>query len=153
MIPIENEKRIDWNAIKTEYLTGNISQRKLAEKYGVSFPTLRDRAKREKWLQRVDAERDKIVDRTLQKTADAVADNAVIAERLKKKILLRLERIEEKYPLDATEVRMRKGDSTAIYRIKDITGAFRDITGDMQMGGDAANELLQSLIDLERRMA
>ena len=111
------------------------------------------RATREGWAKLRAETYGKTAAKAQQKTADAVADNAVIAERLKKKILLRLERIEEKYPLDATEVRMKQGNSVAIYRIRDITGAFRDITGDMQMNGDAANELLQSLIDLERRMS
>lgn len=40
MIPIEETKRIDWNAIRAEYIGGGISQRKLAKKYGVSDTTL-----------------------------------------------------------------------------------------------------------------
>ena len=40
VIPIEETKRIDWNAIRAEYIGGGISQRKLAKKYGVSDTTL-----------------------------------------------------------------------------------------------------------------
>ena len=40
---------IDWNAIKTEYVTGNISTQRLAEKYGISVNTLRKRSTKESW--------------------------------------------------------------------------------------------------------
>ena len=40
---------MDWRAIKTEYITGNISMRELAEKHNVPFRTLRNRAQEEQW--------------------------------------------------------------------------------------------------------
>ena len=40
---------MDWNKIKAEYIAGGTSYRKLTEKYGVSFSTLRGIAEREKW--------------------------------------------------------------------------------------------------------
>ena len=40
---------MDWKEIKAEYIVGDTSYRKLAEKHGVSFSTLRGIAKREKW--------------------------------------------------------------------------------------------------------
>jgi hypothetical protein len=40
---------VDWNKIKAEYIAGGTSYRKLAEKHGVSFSTLRGIAEREKW--------------------------------------------------------------------------------------------------------
>lgn len=43
----------------------------------------------------------------------------------------RLKRIEAKYPLDATEVRSRNGNSTAIFRLRDLTAAYKDLTEDM----------------------
>lgn len=42
---------MDWQAIKTEYIAGNTSYRKLAEKYKVSFSTLRKIAAKEQWTQ------------------------------------------------------------------------------------------------------
>lgn len=41
----------DWLKIKTEYITAKeqISYRKLAEKYNVSFNTLKDKAKKDSW--------------------------------------------------------------------------------------------------------
>ena len=84
-----------------------------------------------------------------QKTAEAAADNATLAADIKHRLLERLRRIEAKYPLDATEVRSRNGNSTAIFRLRDLTAAYKDLTEDMPMA-QAPNELLQSLFDLER---
>lgn len=39
----------DWAAIREEYITGDIGQRTLAKKHGVSYYTLKDRAERDKW--------------------------------------------------------------------------------------------------------
>lgn len=42
---------MDWKAIKSEYIAGGISYRKLADKYGISFSTLKRRAALEKWYE------------------------------------------------------------------------------------------------------
>ena len=150
MIPIASEKRVDWNAIRAEYIGGNISQRKLAAKYGIPVDPLLKRANREHWNQDREKTRNMAATKAQQKTAEAAADNATLAQDIKHKLLLRLKRIEEKYPLDATEVRTRIGNSTAVYRIRDMTAAYKDLTDNMQLKEDSANALLQSLIDLER---
>ena len=151
MIPIENEKRIDWNAIRAEYIGGGISQRKLAKKYGLTYAALRNKAEIEGWVSlRDDVQRKSNAEAT-QRTAEAAADNATIAADIKKRLLLRLQRIEAKYPFDATEIRTHEGKSTVTFRIKDLTAAYKDITEDIQTGSNATNELLQSLMVLERR--
>ena len=150
VIPIESEKRIDWNAIRAEYIGGGISQRKLAKKHGLTYAALRNKAEIEGWVGlRDDVQRKSNAEAT-QKTAEAAADNAVIAADIKKRLLLRLSHIEQKYPLDATEVRTRQGNSTAVYRIRDLTAAYKDLT-DGIVTGTGNNELLQSLYDMERR--
>lgn len=40
---------MDWEKIKAEYIAGGTSYRKLADKYGVSFSTLRKVAAKEHW--------------------------------------------------------------------------------------------------------
>lgn len=40
---------MDWNKLKAEYIAGGISYRKLADKYGVSFNTLKTIAIKGKW--------------------------------------------------------------------------------------------------------
>ena len=41
----------EWKRIKAEYIAGNTSYRRLAEKYSVSFSTLRKIAAKEQWTQ------------------------------------------------------------------------------------------------------
>ena len=153
MIPIEDKKRIDWNAIRAEYIGGGISQRKLAAKHGIKYQLLRDRSIAEGWVDMREAAQSKSIAKAEQKTAEAAAENATIAADMKKRLLLRLSRIEQKYPFDATEIRTHEGKSTVIFRIRDLTAAFKDLTEDIQAGSNATNELLQSLLDLERRTA
>ena len=151
MIDIEEgNKRIDWNAIYAEYIGGGISQRKLAAKYDISVDILLKKANREHWKDDREKASNKAATKAQQKIAVAVADNATIAEDLKKRLLLRLKRIEEKYPMDATEVRTRQGNNTAIFRIRDLTAAYKDLTENMQINDSAENELLASLMQLER---
>ena len=71
------KKTVDWIKVKTEYVTTGISQRKLAEKYGISFNTLKDRANREKWNDEKNIARNKITTDTQRKTIDVIVDKEV----------------------------------------------------------------------------
>lgn len=64
----------DWLKIRSEYINGNISYRKLAEKHGVSFSTLQEKASKEKWFDKKKAQQVKIEEKTRQKTAEKLAE-------------------------------------------------------------------------------
>ena len=153
MIPIDNkENRIDWNAIRAEYISGGISYRKLCEKYGCSFMTLKTKAKKEGWTSlRTQAEHSAIT-KSVERAADKAADNATLSAEILRSLLLRLKRIEEKYPFDATEIRTQNGKNTVVFRLRDLTSAYKELTENIQTGDKASNELLQSLMDLERKV-
>jgi len=70
----------DWLAIKAEYCSTNISYRKIAEKYGISFNTLKDRAIREGWKEQRDTTHNKIATTTQQKIVVKVSNHE--ADRL-----------------------------------------------------------------------
>ena len=80
MILIADSKKPNWNAIRAEYIAGNIGQRKLAVKYGVSVNTLIKKANKEKWADQRNATYNECTAVVQQKTASAVADNAVKLE-------------------------------------------------------------------------
>lgn len=61
-------RKVNWEQIKTEYVTGDISYRKLAEKYGVSRATLQLRAKREEWFNQREKLRAKVMAKAIQKS-------------------------------------------------------------------------------------
>nr|DAI35530.1 MAG TPA: Protein of unknown function (DUF1804) [Caudoviricetes sp.] len=65
---------VDWLKIRNDYINGGGSYRKLAEKYSVSFATLRDRAIKENWKSARDRQRNKVVTKTEQKTAEKIAE-------------------------------------------------------------------------------
>ena len=146
MIPIEETKRVDWNAIRAEYIGGGISQRKLAKKYGVSDTTLMKKANAEGWYKLREKAESKSTAQAQQKTANAVAENAVIAAELKKKLLLRLARIEAKYPFDATEIKTHEGKNTVIFKIRDLTAAYKDLTDDLPKTEGDANVPIRELL-------
>ena len=151
MIQIEKDtERVNWKKIKAEYLAGDISYRKLADKYGVSIDTLERRAKREEWVNERKETYGKITakarQKIVEKTAETMADNAAIAADIKRSLLLRLQRIEQKYPFDATEVRARQDKNVVIYRIRDLTAAYRELTADIPTEDGAS--LLASADDM-----
>ena len=71
---------VNWNKIRSEYINGNISYRKLAEKHGISESNLMARAAKEKWFEKRKEQRSKIQAKTEQKTAEILAEKE--AQRL-----------------------------------------------------------------------
>lgn len=145
MFPIEN--RIDWNAIRAEYIGGGISQRKLAAKHGVSFNTLKDIANKEGWHDSREQARNKATTTAQQKVASSAAENAVIAARIQKALLLKIERAVNKMPMDATEVKVVDGQKTVVFRLRDLASSYKDMTENVKQQEDsdtlkAAKELL-----------
>lgn len=127
---------MDWSKLKREYIAGGTSYRKLAEKYGVSFSTLRKVAAKEGWTEL----RDKARAKADTKLTDLISDQQ--AERYKRlqdvtdMLLDNLETIVTRVTLD--EMVLDK------YTLKQITGALKDIK-------DIQN--IKSGLDLEEQRA
>lgn len=114
-----------WKQIKSEYIAGGTSYRKLAAKYGVSFSTLKEIARREKWTdlrEQVQNKADtKFVDMVGEKQAVRSAKIIDVADKL-------LDKISE--TIDACEVidsQSLKHFTSALKDIKDIKGIKSDI--------------------------
>ena len=143
----------DWNRIRAEYVAGGISQRQLAKKHDVPFSTIQKRSHREKWKSARDSARIIVAENVLQKTADKAADNATLAKDMQRKLLILLNDIIDAFPANCTEYRFTEGAEVHVWRLTDITRAFRELTADM--GLDIKEEsrgilLLRSLLELER---
>ena len=140
---------MSWRKIKAEYVAGGISQRKLAEKHGVPFGTLQKRARVEKWNSTRKTAEDKAVEKVTQKTAEAVADNAVTLERIKSKLLAKLEGMVDNYPATkAAEIKYKTKATETIYRMKDIAAVYAALEDKTQKGQSADMEDLSPLADL-----
>lgn len=64
---------VDWQTIKTEYITTDISYRKLGQKHGVNSTTISVRGKAEGWVEERKRFRRKTLAKTLEKSSDREA--------------------------------------------------------------------------------
>ena len=173
MVTIADENRVkaktDWDAIRAEYIAGGISYRELARKHNASEAYLMRKACREHWKQQRDEAVNNGIAISQRKTAEINADRATVASRIKLKLLLRLEKEIDALPeLIGSESRKSTVEKTVgckdkknpkavitekakAYKLKDFTSALKDLTDDMTLENDSGNELLQSLLNLERR--
>ena len=116
---------MNWRKIKAEYIAGGISQRALSEKYGVPFGTLQRRTRKEQWTAKRKAAEEKAIEKVSQKKAEEVADNAVTLERIKQKLLGKLEGMIDAYPdRNVAEMRKKENGALLIYRMKDIAAVY-----------------------------
>ena len=131
------------------------------------------KAHKDHWRKDRDEAVKKGLEKSQQKAASVMADNSTIAARIRTKLLQKLEREIDALPdLIGSETRntileneyltndkgkaignkpLRAKEASKAYKLRDLTAAFKDLTADMQMAESAANPLLQSLYDLERR--
>ena len=136
-------ERIDWSIVRAEYVAGGTSHRKLAKKYGVSATSIGKRSRAEGWAKDREEARRRSCEEVVRKTADIAAENAVRAQRIKTRLLEKLEALMEEQ-LRATEERQYDGADrlVAINRLRDLTAAYKDLTGDMPRP-EAGEEALQ----------
>ena len=143
----------EWRAARADYEAG-LNRKSICEKYGCSYSALNSKIDREHWgktrekvARSVQEKKEKRLTKTIAKTE---ADNATIAADIRTTLLRKLARIAENLPEDATEMKKTSGGITVTRRLRDLTSAYKDLTGDQTSGEQQTNELLQSLIDLER---
>ncbi len=78
---------IDWLKIKAEYINGNITQRELAEKHGVTLRQISNHATAERWVDEREQRRNEISIEIQQeadkKTVDVESEVLVLKSRLK----------------------------------------------------------------------
>lgn len=116
------ECMVDWAAIKTEYITTQISTRDIAKKYGVSHSQIARRSSREKWAQHRETLRNETETLWLQKTAEAVSDvqtdrSVQLMEGGQLSVELLIERLRE----------MKLSGKIKTYEVKAITEALKNV--------------------------
>ena len=144
-------KAVSWRKIKAEYIAGGISQRALAEKYGVSKTIVMRKANKEHWTAKRAAAESKALERVEQKTAEVVADNAVILERVKGKLLAKLETMVDAFPTSgAAEMKIRTKTTETKYSMRDIAAVYAALEQKTQNGKAVDIEDLSPLSELLR---
>ena len=141
---------MSWRKIKAEYIAGGISQRKIAAKYDVPFGTLQKRARVEKWNTKRQKAEDATVEKVTQKTVEEVADNAVMLQRIKAKLLRKLDSMVEAYPdANAAEIKHKTKSTEIIYRMRDIAAVYAALE-DKTVKASVDIEDLSPLVELLR---
>ena len=116
---------IDWQAIKTEYITTNTSYRKLAEKYGVSRVQIGNVGRDEKWVELRRQHLDRAVTKTVAAVERAHANRAKKMQTVADKLLKRIEAmVDDEKPLDTKAIRAL---TAAVKDLKEIQGVKSEL--------------------------
>lgn len=133
----KNRKGPDWNRIKAEYLKGGISYRDLASKHGVSFDTLKDRAKRESWSDLRDETHHRITTKTQQKIADsASSDGGALDLEEARRILAKLAR-DDKTPPQSRIAALKLAGDWSRWSTPTSAGGLSDALAELRARRDA----------------
>ena len=114
---------MDWKRIKAEYIAGGTSYRKLAEKYGVSFNTLKTRAKEEQWYYLREQKEHKTTTKIVETLSDKDAEKAVDIIDVANKLLGKISELMDAIPLDTQSM---KHLTSALKDLKEIKGFKSD---------------------------
>lgn len=110
---------MDWIAIKNEYVTTSISYRKLAEKYGIPFSTLKCQAMKDKWFQQREQYRHKVETKSIAKAEAKAVDYKSTLYALAFKVAKQLS--------DMTDNNSVESLAAMGIKPRDITGAIKDL--------------------------
>ena len=109
-----------WDKIKTEYITDeSASYRKLAKKYGISYTSIGDRARKEGWAEEREQFRNKTLSKTLSAISAGQANRAARLQTVADKLLNKIEAAVDNFDMNELLV-----DKQAL---RQITGALKDI--------------------------
>lgn len=115
---------IDWQAIKTEYITTNTSYRKLAEKYGVGYQAICHKSRDEGWIAMREQHKNDTTTKTLEIISQQEANRAAKIYSVSDKLLRKIEAMADRQGIMPKDVRSLVG---AVKDLKDILGVKSDL--------------------------
>ena len=110
----------DWQAIKTEYITTQISYRALEKKYGINYKVIADKGKKEGWSQLRSQHKDKTLTKTLDAVSKKQVDRAAKLISVADLLLNKVQSIVEDHPELLVNTQSIKNLSGVLKDIKDI---------------------------------
>lgn len=120
---------IDWKAIKAEYVTTTLSQKKIAAKYNIPLSTVRERALREKWADLRKQSCSKVVAKSIELAEEKQIDCKTILYDLALSMARKLTDFVDNHSVV----------DMAVLQIKprDITGAIKDLQDSLHIKSEA----------------
>lgn len=111
---------VDWQAIKTEYITTETSYRKLAQKYGVSYNAIGNRSRDENWQDLRDQHMTNTMTKTMNAIASQQARRAARLQTVADKLLTKVERLVDEGEELLTDTSAMRDIARVLKDIKDI---------------------------------
>lgn len=154
---------MDWNAIKTEYITTDTSYRKLAAKYGVTSVQVANVGKKEAWVEQRNRYLAEVLAKTLEKSSEAESDRLTrLMETTGKAIDVVVSAFDDekqfhRYVVENEEKIFAKVDTKALKELtsvlKDLTGLMRDFYNIPTPAQAEAQRIAAARLELEQRKA
>ncbi len=143
---------VDWLTIRNDYINGGGSYRKLAEKYGVSFNTLKDRAINEQWSQQKEQQHNETATRAQQKAQEKISDALSDEAASKVRIRVRLLRMGENWLNNHEEITDTGEFRRMVQSFADM-GVFEKDVSEYAQGTETADDpLTKSLLEEAERL-
>ena len=143
---------VNWNKVKNEYITTDISQRKIAEKYNIPRSTLENKARKEKWKDERDKYRVKLEVELRQKTADKIvkievdriANVIALSDLLAEKIKIAIEQLDNV----VVDGEPRETGIVDTYKLRQVVQCTKDLK-DIVRGDSDSNDIkrLDAVLD------
>ena len=135
--------QVNWEAVKTEYITTDTSQRKLAAKYGIPLSNITRRCKAEKWVEQREQYKGTVTAKAVKKSATRDANRlARLMDTTTKAIDVAAKAFEDEQQFNrylvetgpksnrkTVEKTFAKVDTKAL---RDLTAVLKDLTGLMR---------------------
>lgn len=126
----------DWEQIQSEYITGNISYRKLSQKYEVSESALTEKAVAEQWFQKRKNYRSKAVAKSLDLSCDHKAEQLAKFDEVTDRLLDRIEAIIDGMDCSMTSVQQCRSLHSSVECLKTLSESLLNIKEVMSIQSD-----------------
>lgn len=148
-----DRENVDWNAIKTEYITTDTSYRRLGKKYGIDYKMIGRHASRDGWVKAKEEWCAQTLNKVLNKAGDDEADRLSSVRRAAVRMAGILEKAtEDKSCFFNNEGKLSsRAMQQAVSALKDLTAILRGLY-DLPTGAEKqAQQLARERMELERQ--
>lgn len=110
---------MDWKRIRAEYIAGDTSYRKLAEKYGVSFNTLKTRAIEEQWYKQRQQKEHRTATKIVETLSNQEAKTVIGIMDVADQLLTKITELISTVPVESQAIKQL---TSALKDLRDIKG-------------------------------
>lgn len=150
---MEEHKRPDWDQVKADYLSGELTVKELAEKHGVSTNQIYKKVSSEGWKKTLDKIRQKTEEKYVARTARARAREIDVIARATEKLGVLLDKTVDELAAQSTDKRLRnlKGIAATASAIETNLQTTMKLLGIQTKAQEEAQKIARARLELDRR--